>query len=183
MKTPTLSVLLLAALSWVPSPAAAQIEAGAGFLVSDAPGVAGTRIGPTVAASVRLSTLGLPVILEAGAGRIDFTSLGQAYHEIHYLLGAATEWSVIRGRTGLALRLGLGAYGAYQTVESDPPSGGGSNWLEAVVPAVTATREINPEVRLVVTVSDALLGPMDAVFDPDEYDIEHRVRVLIGVRF
>ncbi len=172
---------LLACWAWIPSSAAAQLEASAGLLVLADPVVDGTQLGPSLAVSASLSSLGLPALLEFGVARTDFTVLGQDYHNDHYFLTAVTQWQVAEGSTSFAFRFGLGAYGEYQTVESDPPVGGGDNWAETAVAGAILTHEIAPGVRVLLTLTDALVGPFNAAFDPDEYSIEHRVRIAIGV--
>ena len=173
---------VLACLACIPSSVTAQVEVTAGVLVLNDPVVEGTLAGPTLALSASLAVAGVPVLFEAGVGRTDFTSLGQDYHNDHYFLAVSGQWEAIRGCTGLAFRLGAGAYGEYQTVETDPPTGGGDNWSEIVVPGVMLTRAISSETRLVLTLSDAILGPVDAILDPDEYAVEHRLRIMLGLQ-
>lgn len=177
------AALLLSGMIGLPTNVTAQLEAGAGVMFAPEPGPGDTRVGPMLAVVTSLGSLGVPLLLEAGIGRTDFTSLGQDYHNNHYALAILVQWQPVQGPTTLALRLGLGAYGEYQTVETDPPTGGGDNWAEMVTPSVTLTRPLTTNTRLVLTVADALLGPFYAVLDPEEYGIEHRVRVMVGVQF
>jgi hypothetical protein len=127
--------------------------------------------------------LGLPLFLELGAARTDFASLGQDYHHNHYLLALGAEWFLTRGTSRLGLRCGLGAYGEFETVENDPPSGGGGGWIETVVPGLVLERDLGSEKRLVLRLEDAILGPWFAVLDPGEYSIEHRLLFVLGIRF
>ena len=178
----TSAIGVLACLACIPSSVTAQVEVTAGVLVLNDPVVEGTLAGPTLALSASLAVAGVPVLFEAGVGRTDFTSLGQDYHNDHYFLAVSGQWEAIRGRTGLAFRLGAGAYGEYQTVETDPPTGGGDNWSAIVVPGLILTRAISTETRLVLILSDAILGPVDAILDPGEYAVEHRLRIMLGLQ-
>ena len=172
---------LVAALC--PGMALAQAEVSVGLLVVHEPSLGGRQVGPLVSAAASRSVLGLPLILEASFARTDFTSLGQNYHHNHYLLALGAEWFVSRGTTRLGLRFAVGAYGELETVETDPPSPGGGGWIETVVPGLVLERELENGRRIVVRVSDAVLGPWFAVLDPSEYGIEHRFQFLFGVRF
>jgi len=163
--------------------ALAQAEVSVGLLVVHEPSLGGRQIGPLVSASASRSVLGLPLFLEASVARTDFNSLGQNYHHNHYLLALGGEWFLTRGTTRLGLRIGAGAYGELETVETDPPSPGGGGWVETVVPGLVLERELESGRRLVVRVSDAVLGPWFAVLDSSEYGIEHRFQFVFGVRF
>ena len=97
------------------------------------------------------------------------------------MLGA--EWFPVRGTTRVGLRLGLGASGEYEIAETNPASPGGDTWTEAVVPGLVFARDLPPGKRLTVGLSDYLLGPFFAVLDPEEYGIEHRWGITVGLRF
>lgn len=159
----------------------AQGEVSVGALVAPEPGPGGTQVGPALSVSTA-GMLGLPVFLDVGIARTDYTSLGQDYHRDHYFLMLAADWFPIQGTTRLGLRLGLGAYGEYETVEN-PSSPGGDNWIEAAVPGLILERELAGGRRLVVGLTDYLLGWYFAVLDSSEYSIEHRLRLMVGVRF
>ena len=178
-------LLGLAALSVVLCPGAAvgQVEASAGLLVVHAPSIGGRQIGPLLSVSGSSSALGLPLYLEVGGGRTDFASLGQNYHHNHYLVALGAEWFLTQGTTRLGLRFGLGAYGEFETIETDPPSPGGGGWVETVVPGVVLEHDIGGGRRVVVRLADTILGPWFAVLDPAEYGIDHRFLVLLGIRF
>lgn len=178
----TMGFVVLAAVL-CPMASHAQVEVAAGLVVAPGTGPDGTQVGPLVAAAVSRDVLGLPLFLELGAARTDFTSLDQDYHNNHYLLAAGGEGFVTRGTTRLGWRLGVGAYGELQTVESDPPSPGGGGWIETVLLGVVLERELGSGRRFVVRLSDAVLGPWFAVLDPSEYSVEHRALLLIGLRF
>ena len=175
-------VLLVSAAS--PICAVAQGEVALGVLVVPEPSVGGTQVGPALAAMVFRDVLGVPLFLEVGFARTDFNSLGQDYHHNHYSFALNTEWLPARsGSTRFGFRLGLGAYGEYEIVETDPASSGGDSWTEAVVPGLILERDIGEDRRLVVALTDSVLGPYFAVFDPEEYDVEHRIRLTLGMRF
>lgn len=177
-----LGIALLAS-ALCPRVALAQVEASAGLLVVPDGGVGGRQIGPMVSVSGSSSVLGPEFFLEVGAGRTDFNSLGQDYHHNHYLLALGSEWFPVQGTTRFGLRLGLGAYGEIETVETDPSSPGGGGWVETVVPGLVLERDFGNGRGFVVRMSDAILGPWFAVLDPSEYDVDHRFMVLLGIRF
>jgi len=127
--------------------------------------------------------LGIPLLVEACVARTYFTSLGQNYHHNHFLFVLGAEWFPTQGTTHLGLRLGLGAYGEYEIVETDPPSPGGDSWVETVVPGLILERDLGGGRRLVAGLADFVLGPWFAVLDPGEYGVEHRLRFTLGIRF
>lgn len=176
--------LLVLTVALAPEPACAQVEVTGGLLlVRDGPG-GDDVIGAALAARITNRDLGFTLALDVGVARTDLTVLGQEYHDDHLLLALGSEWVPWRGRTGLGLRLGVGAYRESQTVETDPPVGGGVNWIEMILGAVVLSRELGADRDLVVSLSDAALGnPLLAALDPDEYGIEHRFRLMVGVRF
>ena len=175
--------LLLLAMSLNPTYAGAQLEVSAGMLVVPRPSVGGTRVGVVASAAAARGLLGVPLLLETSIARTDFSSLGQNYHHNHYLFVLGAEWFATHGTTRLGLRLGLGAYGEYEVVETNPASPGGSNWVEAVVPGLVLARDLGGGRLLVLGLSDFVLGPFFAVLDPEEYGVEHRVRLTLGTRF
>ena len=118
-----------------------------------------------------------------GQGRTDFSVFGEEFHDTHYGLTASGQVPLLRGSTGLMLRLGFGAHGVRQTIETSTPGGGGANWYETIVPSVVVSRTLTSATDLVLSASDALLGPVGALLDPDEFDLQHRIRILVGVRF
>ena len=69
------------------------------------------------------------------------------------------------------------------TVETTPPSEGGDNAYEMIVLRVVLARDVNDGTRLVATVSDAVLGPADALFGGYGFDVRHRIGLAIGVQF
>ncbi|MBT8478323.1 MAG: hypothetical protein KJO06_05350 [Gemmatimonadetes bacterium] len=160
-----------------------EVEVGAGLLMVHEPSVGGRQIGPLVAVSGSSSVLGVPLYLELGAGRTDFASLGQNYHHDHYVVSLGAGWSLTQGATRLGLRLGLGAYGELETIETDPPSAGGGGWVETVIPGLVLEHDIAGGRRVVLRLADAILGPWFAVLDPAEYGIDHRFMILLGIRF
>jgi len=174
--------LALLLLAFTPGSARAQVDIAAGVLVVPGVGVEGSQVGPAVSLGA-YPWSGAPVFLEASAARIDFVSLGQAYHNNHLLLALGIEWVPRTGSTMLGFRLGLGAHRESQVVESDPPRGGGTNWAEMVQPAVSVVHELSQGRELVVSISDAVLGPFYAVLDPQEYGVTHRLRLMLGLRF
>ncbi|MEM7415846.1 MAG: hypothetical protein AAF389_10150 [Gemmatimonadota bacterium] len=174
--------LCVLALSVTPARASAQIEVSAGLLVAPDAGMDGTPVGPALAARTRIPGFGA-LSVEAGWARTDFTAVGRDFHNDHFVAHLSHEWRLIRGPTVVGVRFGVGAYGEFQTVESDPPTGGGDNWFETVVPEIVLARAIAPNRRIVISVSDAILGPVNAVFDPSEYSVEHRIRLLVGLEF
>lgn len=166
-----------------PGQAVAQVEVGAGLLVVHEPSIGGSQIGPLVSVSGSASALGFPLYLEVGAGRTDFASLGQDYHHNHYLVALGAEWVLTRGTTRLGLRLGLGAYGELETIETTPASAGGGGWVETVIPGLVLEHDLAGGRRVVLRVADTILGPWFAVLDPAEYGIDHRFMILLGIRF
>ncbi len=166
-----------------PAAGAAQTEVSAGLLVVHDPSVGGRQVGPLISAVGSTSVGGIPLFIEAGAARTDFASLGQNYHHNHYLFALGTEWLPTRGTTRLGLRIALGAYGELETVETDPPADGGGGWVETVVPGVVLERDLGSDRTVVLRLADSILGPWFAVLDPAEYDVEHRLIVLLGLRF
>jgi hypothetical protein len=172
---------LLAA--WVmaagPMGASAQVEVMAGAMVADSDSPA--RAAPFVSL-----TLGLPVVpllFEAGVGRADFNSFGEDFHRHYGMFFLGGEWTVVRSGVDVALRLGLGALVEDDINEDDPAFRSSNNWVEAVVPALVIRKPLASGRAMVFTVSDHVLGPFNAVLDPDEYGMEHRLRILLGIRF
>ncbi len=173
-------LMLLAASS--PVWAAGQVVISTGVLVDPNPGDS-RRVGPLMSVGLSSGALGFPLYLEASVARTDFTSLGQDYHHNYSFFMLGTEWFPVQGKTRFGMRLGLGASGEFEVVETNPPSPGGDNWIEAVVPGLVLERELGGGKRLVVGISDFVLGPWFAVLDPSEYGVEHRWRVMMGLRF
>lgn len=171
---------LLLGLTLLPGQVHAQVEVSAGVLIVPNAGPDATLAGPVIGVSVPVPGPLSSLRFDVAVGRTDFTVLGQDYHDDHYALALSAGPEVA---PGVSLRLGIGAYGEHQTVEGDPSRGGGDNWTEMVVPALVLSRPLTTGRTLVFTVSDAILGPVDALFDPSEFDVEHRIRLLVGVRF
>lgn len=178
-------IVVMVALMTVlcPRAEAAQVEASAGLLFVPEASVGGNQVGPMVSVTGTSDVLGLPLFLEVGVARTDFASLGQNYHHNHVLLSLGAEWLLTQGSTRLGFRVGLGAYGEFETVEGDPSVSGGGGWVETVIPGLVLEHELGGGKRLVARVSDAILGPWFAVLDSDEYSIEHRLMFVLGVRF
>jgi hypothetical protein len=163
--------------------ASAQVGVSAGVLVVPEPSVGSRQVGPLLSGAVARHVAGIPLYLQASLARTDFTSLDQDYHDTHWLFVLGGEWFPIEGPTRVGVRLGLGAHRESQTVESTPPTPGGTNWIEAVVPGVSLERVIPGGGRLVLGLSDVVLGPWFAVLDPSEYGVAHLVLVTVGLRF
>lgn len=172
---------------WLPKKAEAQFEVSAGVIAVKelSPGGASSslRLGPSAAVSASFAQLGVPLLLEVGVARTDFEDFERAYHNDHLFIATHAQWEVVKGSTGLALRLGLGLYGEFQTVETDPPMAGGDNLYEMIVPGIALTQAIGSDTRLVLGLSDTVISPLNLVFDPEEASIEHKFRVLAGVQF
>jgi len=134
--------VLLLAFALGPSWAAGQGEVSVGVLWVPQPSLGETQIGPLLSAAVSGRELGLPLFFEASIARTDFASLGQDYHHNHYFLQLGTEWFPTQGTTRLGFRVGLGAYGEYETVETNPSQPGGDNWVEAVIPGLILERDL-----------------------------------------
>ena len=173
---------VLAIAVW-PRASIAQGEVSAGLLFVPDASLGGSQAGPMVSAVGSSDVLKLPLFLELAFGRTDFVSLGQSYHHNHYLVALGVERFLTRGTSRLGLRFGLGAYGELETVETDPPSPGGGGWVETIVPGMVLERDLASGRRLVVRLSDAVLGPWFAVLDPSEYSVEHRLLLVLGIRF
>jgi hypothetical protein len=179
----TLLLAAVAVLVGTPRATAAQFELAAGALVASDAVVDGPLVGPALSLVASLARVGVPAVVELGVARTDFSSLGRDYHDDHLWIAVLAQRRLRHGATGLALRLGAGAYGEFQTVEGDPPTGGGDNWFDTVIAGVVVTRLLGDGRELVFSFSDALLGPTNAIFDPSEADVQHRFRILVGVRF
>ena len=162
-----------------PVDAAGQVEVMAGVMVADSDSPA--RAAPFVSLTLGLPVL--PLLLEAGVGRADFNSFGTDYHRHYGMFVLGGEWTAVRSSVDVALRLGLGALVEDDINEEDPAFRSSNNWIEALVPALVIRKPLASGREMVFTVSDHILGPFNAVFDPDEYSMEHRLRVLVGVRF
>lgn len=174
---------LLLAVCLASRSAAAQAEVSAGLLVVPDASVGGTQFGPAISLAATTHLGGFPLVLEVGGARTDFASLGQEFHDNHFHFGVATEWFLMQGKSRLGLRLGAAAYRESQIVETNPTSGGGVNWNEALVAGFVLARDLEAGSQLVLALSDFVLGPVFAVFDSEEYGIEHRVQLTLGVRF
>jgi hypothetical protein len=129
-------LFLLLAFSIGPSWAAGQGGVSVGLLWVPQPSLGETQVGPLLSAAVSGDELGLPVFFEASMARTDFASLGQDYHHNHYFFQLGAEWFPTQGTTRIGLRLGLGAYGEYEIVETEPAQPGGDNWVEALTPGL-----------------------------------------------
>lgn len=169
-------------LAFLATPLRGQVEASAGVIIAPNP-VSGSAIGPSVGATLPLPGPAGFLVVDVGAARTDFTTLGRSYHDDHLLVALQGQWSPIRGDTQFTVRVGVGAYGEFQTVETDPPRGGGDNGYETVAAALSLSRALASGTRIVLTLSDILLGPVNALADPEEYDLEHRLRIHVGLRF
>jgi hypothetical protein len=175
-----LSLLLTCLLS---NQATAQVHLSTGVLIDPEPSVGSTRGGPLLSVAFSTGALGIPLFVQADLARTDFTSLGQDYHHNYTLLTLGTEWFPFPGKTPVGVRLGLGAVGEFEVVETHPSQSGGDNWIEAVVPGLVVERRLGGGRRLVLVVSDYILGPWQAAIDPSEGAISHRITVSAGVRF
>ncbi len=178
-------VVSIAAEFLVPLPARGQldVEVTAGVLAVGEIASAANSVGPVVSLTIGSGALGIPVLLEGAVSRIDFTSFGEPFHRNYGFMTLGTEWLPVQGPVAVGLRLGLGATVEDDISEDDPTFFSSNNWAEALVPALVLRRTLASGRQLVLTVSDHILGPFNAVFDPEEYGVEHRVRVLLGVRF
>ena len=183
MRTTMGSLALGLALGLLPCAAAGQVEVSTGVFVEPKPSVGSTRAGPLLAVAFSTGALGIPLFVEADIARTDFTSLGQDYHHNHTLLTLGTEWFPFQGPTRMGVRLGLGASREVEIVEANPPSPGGDNWIETIVPGLVVERRVGGGRSLVLGVSDYVLGPFGAVLDPQEYGVAHLITVTVGVRF
>jgi hypothetical protein len=141
------------------------------------------RIGPVISVTLGTGALGFPLLLEGAVSRIDFTSFGEPFHRNYGFMTLGTEWLPVQGPGAVGLRLGVGAAVEDDISEDDPTFFSSNNWAEAVVPGLVLKRTLASGRQLVLTISDHILGPFNAVLDPEEYGVEHRVRVLFGVRF
>ena len=179
---PVLAILLLA-LAGVAGPrrAAAQIHLATGVIVHPSPSIGSTQVGPLLSLAVSSNSTRFPLFLEGSVARTDFTSLGQDYHHNYYLLALGAAWFPTGGATRVGVRLGMGAVGEYEIVEIDS-SPGGDNWISAVVPGLVLERDLGGRMRLVMGLTDYVLGPLNAIVDPDEYGIGHRILIAAGVR-
>lgn len=166
-----------------PSQATAQVTVSTGVLIDPEPSVGSTRGGPLLSVAFSTGALGIPLFVQADVARTDFTSLGQDYHHNYTLLTLGTEWFPFRGKTRVGVRMGLGAVGEFEVVETLPSQSGGDNWIEAVVPGLVVERRLGGGRSLVLGVSDHVLGPFYAVLDPEEYGVAHLITVTAGVRF
>ena len=169
----------------VPLPACGQldVEVTAGVLAVGEIASAANSVGPVISLTLGTGALGIPVLLEGAVSRIDFTSFGEPFHRNYGFMTLATEWLPVREPVAVGLRLGVGASVEDDISEDDPAFFSSNNWAEALVPALVLKRTLASGRQLVFTISDHILGPFNAVLDPEEYGVEHRVRVLFGVRF
>ena len=184
-KRVALTLGLLAFLSLAgavaPTDASAQIQLSTGLFVHPSPSIGSTRVGPLVSLVVSTNSVRLPLFLEGNVARTDFSSLGQDYHHNYYLFALGATWFPTEGATRLGVRLGIGAAGEYEIVEADS-SPGGDGWVSAVVPGLVLERDLRGRLRLVASLTDYVLGPINAILDPEEYGIGHRILVSAGVR-
>lgn len=165
------------------APATAQVDLSVGVLVHPSPSVGSTRVGPLVAVAASGHSFGVPLFVEAGLARTEFASLGMDYHHNYVLLSLGAEWFPTDGATRIGLRLGGGAVGEFEVVETDPSTSGGGGWTSAVSPGLIVERGVGGGRSLVLALSDHVLGPLNALFDREEYRFDHRVVIRAGVRF
>ena len=175
--------MVLAAAFAVPAHVQGQVEVTAGVAVADESAPPGARVAPMVSLALDLDAVGVPLILEAGFARADFTSFGEAFHRNHGYFVLGTEWTPVRAGVHVGLRLGVGALVEDDINEDDTAFRSSNNWAEAVVPGLVIKRPLASGRELVFVLSDHVLYPIDALFDPDEYSVEHRFRLLLGLRF
>lgn len=133
--------------------------------------------------TVGTDALGFPLLLEGGFARADFTSFGEAFHRNFGIFVLGTEWTPVEGATSIALRLGVGAVVEDDISEDDSAFRSSNNWAGGLVPGLVLRRRLESGREVSLLVSDHLLGPVNALFDPEEYSVEHRLRVLLGIRF
>ena len=141
------------------------------------------RLGPMLSLTLGADLAGLPLLLEAGFARADFTSFGEEFHRNYGAFVLGSEWVPVRETVHVGLRLGLGAMVEDDISEDDPAFRSSNRWAEALVPGVVVRRPLAGGRALVFTVSDHIAGFWNALWDPDEYGVEHRLRVLVGVWF
>ena len=177
------SFLVLAAAFALPAAAHGQMEVTAGVMVADQNAPDGARVAPLVSLAIGTDAVGFPLILEAGFARADFTSFGEAFHRNHGYFVLGSEWTPVRSELHVGLRLGVGGVVEDDISEDDPGFRSSNNWAEAVVPGLVIKRPLASGREFVFTVSDHVMYPIDALFDPSEYSVEHRFRILFGVRF
>lgn len=178
--------LLLAAvlgLLIVPRAAASQFDAGVGILIAHDEGPNGSLVGPAGSIGATTVLLGIPLRFTADFARIDFTSLGQDYHDTHLGLALNSAWVLGDEQTRAHFGLGLGAYRESQTVEGAPDPRGGTNWFESFIPRVAVERRLGGERRLRVEIADHMLGWFFALADAAEYGVEHRIFLTAGLIF
>ncbi len=171
---------LACALHGVTTDVRAQtVELSAGLLIADKP----ARLSPMLSVTLGTDALGFPLLLEGSFARADFTSFGEAFHRNFGLFVLGTEWTPVEGATSIALRLGVGAVVEDDVSEDDPAFRSSNNWAGGVVPGLVLRRRLESGRELFILMSDHILGPVNALFDPEEYSVEHRLRVLLGIRF
>jgi hypothetical protein len=156
---------------------AQTVEVSTGLLIAEEP----SRVVPMVSVAIGTDVLGLPLIAEAGYGRSDFTSFGEAFHRHFGVFALGTEWFPAQRSVGL--RAGLGAELEDDESEDDPGFRSSGNWAGGVVVALVFRRTLGSGRELRLLFGDHILGPVNAIFDPDEYDFGHRVRLLVGIGF
>jgi hypothetical protein len=176
--------LVVATVLGLPGQGTAQpVELSAGVLFAHETAPLGSHVAPMVSVALRAELGRFPVLLEAGFARSDFDSFGEAFHRNYGVFTLGSEWMPVRGTTRAGLRLGVGAVVEDDESEVDPAFTSSGNWAEAVVFGLVIRRRLGSGRDLVFSLSDHVLGPVNAIFDPVEYDVEHRFRVLLGLRF
>jgi len=192
MTTPTLrgrgraiqlALAAVAVLLIVPHAGAAQVDAGVGLLVVSDTGPDGTLVGPAASLGATAYPLGIPARFSVHLARVDFTSLGQNYHDTHLGLALNSSWALGGDETRAHVGLGLGAYREAQTVEGAPDPRGGTNWFESFIPQIAIEHRLGADRRVRVEVADHMLGWFFALVDSEEYGVQHRVFLTVGLTF
>ena len=96
--------LLLASAVAAPALAQGRAEVTAGVAVADRFAPPGARVAPLLSVALGLDVVGIPLILEAGFARADFTSFGEAFHRNHGYFVLGSEWMPIRSAVNVGTK-------------------------------------------------------------------------------
>lgn len=142
----------------------------------------GTEVGPGLWADLSLRPgRRVGYVLSASAARTDFPVGPDDLHRNFGTLALGLALRSERNGVGLGLLFGLGATAWDDVSETDPGFRSSANLEGMLLPGVELTVPVTPRWRLVLSARDEVTGWWNALLDPEEGAVSHRVALAVGL--
>jgi hypothetical protein len=154
----------------------------AGTMLLDTELVDGTKAGPGVSATVTLApTRGLSYYGLISVARTDFPVASDQLHRNYASLAAGLRFARPSAGFRAGLTLGVGLLAWDDVSETDPGFRSSANAEEMLLPGVEASMPLASRWRLTLSARDQLTGWWNAILDPAEYGVSHRILLSVGL--